>query len=256
LTLNFAQGLAVIQKERPKYINGIEVPCLMLGTSPFLGAGQFGLRAREYYEHFYLNPENITSLVVEAAESDITWVQAIALKPIAKAIEEARRRTQRQIEIVATVGVEEFEPELELMKNLNAKIILTHARVTDRLDSNFRDCIERIGYIAIAGAVTHNPGVVIPDVFSYDEVKIIMAPINLVGRFMSPSSDSTMDAIKKTEKIVLGKKTLAAGLLQPREALEYVAEYVYGVAIGVASTDELRETFGIAKQIWKMGKAR
>lgn len=117
------------------------------------------------------------------------------------------------------MGVEQFEPELELMKNLNAKIILTHARITDRLDSNLRDCIKRIGDIAIPSAVTHNPGIVTPKLSSYAEVKIIMAPINLAGRFMNPSPNSTLDAISRTEKIVLGKKTLAAGLLQPREAL-------------------------------------
>ena len=245
----------MIQKESPKYINEIEIPRVMLGTSPFLGAGQFGPRARRYYQHFYLNPSNITNLIVEAAEFDITWVQAIACAPIAKAIEEARRRAKRQIQIAATVGVEQFEPELELMKNLNAKIILTHARITDRLDSNFRNCINRISNIAIAGVVTHNPGIVIPKLSNYDQVKIIMAPINLAGWFMSPSVSSTLEAISSTDKIVIGKKTLAAGLLQPREALEYVAQYVYGVAIGVASTGELKETFGIAKQIWKMGKA-
>jgi hypothetical protein len=243
----------VIQKERPKYVNGIEVPCVMLGTSPFLGAGQFGPRARRYYRHFYLNPGNIAKLIVEAAEFDITWVQAIARAPIAKAIEEARRQTQKQIQIAATVGVEQFEPELELMKNLHAKIILTHARITDRLDSSLRDCINRISDIAIAGVVTHNPGIVIPKLSSYDEVKIIMAPINSAGWFMNPSVNSTLEAINRTDKIVVGKKTLAAGLLQPREALEYVAQYVYGVAIGVASTAELKETFEIAKQIFCPG---
>lgn len=243
----------MIQKERPKYVNGIEVPSVMLGTSPFLGAGQFGSRARRYYQHFYLNPGNIAKLIVEAAEFDIIWVQAIACAPIAKAIEEAGRQTQRQIQIAATVGVEQFEPELELMKNLNAKIILTHARITDRLDSNFRDCINRISDIAIAGAVTHNPGIVIPKLSGYHEVKIIMAPLNSAGWFMNPSAASTLEAINRTDKIVVGKKTLAAGVLQPREALEYVAQYVYGVAIGVASTGELKETFGIAKQIFCPG---
>ena len=151
---------------------------------------------------------------------------------------------------MVTVGAREFEPELELMKNLGAKILLTHARITDRLDSYFGDRIERIDDTAVAGAVTHKPGVVIPGLSGYDKVKIVMAPINLAGRFMDPSPEDALHAIKETEKIVLGKKTLAAGLLQPREALEYVAEYVYGIAIGVASTEELKETFGIAKEIW------
>lgn len=242
-------------KALPKYVNGIEVPRMMLGTSPFLGAGQFGPRARRYYQHFYLNPGNIANLIVQATEFDVTWVQGIACAPIAKAIEEARKHTQRQIQIAATVGVEKFETELELMKNLNARIILTHARITDRLDSDFKNCIKRIGDIAVAGVVTHNPGIVIPKLSNYDQIKIIMAPINLAGWFMNPSVSSTLEAITKTDKIVIGKKTLAAGLLQPREALEYVAQYVYGVAIGVASIGELKETFGIAKQIWKTGGA-
>ena len=73
---------------------------------------------------------------------------------------------------------------------------------------------------------------------------------------MNPSVSSTLEAISSADKIVVGKKTLAAGLLQPREALEYVSQYVYGVAIVVASTGELKVTFGIAKQIWKKGKAQ
>jgi hypothetical protein len=67
---------------------------------------------------------------------------------------------------------------------------------------------------------------------------------------MSPSAGQTIEAIKNTDKIVIGKKVLAAGRLEPGPALEYVSKLVYGVAIGIASREELEETFGIAKTFW------
>jgi hypothetical protein len=237
---------------QPKYIDGIEIPRLVLGTSPFIGAGQFGPRAEEYYLHFFPHPENITRLIIEAVDFGITCVQALVYRPITKAIEDARNHTKRDIQIVATVGTRNFDQELDVMKHLGAEVLLTHARITDKLDDYFRECIEQMSNIGVAGAVTHNPGVVIPQLRDYDKVKIIMAPINKSGRFMTPSPQETLEAIKDTNKIVIGKKTLAAGLLPPREALEYVERFVYGVAIGVVSSEELSETFGIAKEIWKI----
>ena len=42
------------------------IPRILLGTSPFIGAGQFGIRAQFYYEHFYQNPGNIVKIVIKA----------------------------------------------------------------------------------------------------------------------------------------------------------------------------------------------
>jgi len=233
------------------YIERIKIPRLMLGTSPFLGAGQFGYRALEYRKRFYENPENMSELIAETANFGILCVQALGDERIAKAIVNARERTGKDIEVVGTVGMQDFDQELEIMKSLDAKIILTHAFITDRLDDYFSICIDEISNIGIAGIVTHNPGITIPELANYDKVKIVMAPINKVGKYMLPSAEKTLEAIKNTDKIVLGKKTLAAGLLDPKEAIEYVSKFVYGVAIGITSSQELKETFGIAKELWK-----
>jgi len=122
---------------------------------------------------------------------------------------------------------------------------------TNRLDDNFRKRLDRISEIAVPGAVTHRPGIVIPKLAEFDNVKIVMAPINKTGKFMAPSADKALEAIKETDKIVIGKKALSAGSLRPREALEYVSSYVYGVAIGVASSKELKETFTTAREFFK-----
>lgn len=238
-------------KHKDLYIERIKIPRLMLGTSPFLGSGQFGYRAIGYRKRFYENPDNMTELIAETANFGILCVQALGDKRIAKAIVNARECTRKDVEAVGTVGMQDFEQELEIMKSLDAKIILTHAFITDRLNDYFHKCIDEISNIAIAGIVTHNPGITIPELANYDKVKIVMAPINKTGKFMLPSVEKTLEAIKNTDKIVIGKKTLAAGLLEPKEALEYVSKFVYGVAIGITSSQELNETFSIAKKLWK-----
>jgi len=233
-----------------KLIGEVVVPHLILGTSPFIGAGQFGSRATEYYLRFAMNPENVTKLIVEAAEMGITWVQALGYEFIVKAVEEARDITNMNIQVIGSIGSDNFDTQFDLMKRLEAKIILTHAAVTDRLDKRFEDYVNRIDEVAIAGAVTHIPGKIIPTLSGYDKVKIVLASVNRVGKFMYPSARQTLEAIKDTDKVVIGKKTLAAGDLEPRDALKYTARFVYGVTIGVASSEELKETFGIAKEIW------
>jgi len=239
---------------RDLYVHGVKVPRLMLGTSPFLGAGQFGHRAMEYRRLFYENPENMTELIAEAANFGIPYVQALGDEIIAKAIDDARELSGKDIQVVGSVGMYDFDQELEIIRSLNAKIILTHAFITDRLDDYFGKCIDEISNTSIAGVATHNPGVTIPELAGYDKVEVVMAPINKMGKYMSPSAERTLKAIQTTDKIVLGKKTLAAGSLGPKDALEYVSEFVYGVAIGITSSQELRETFGIARELWGVSK--
>jgi len=39
-------------------IGNATIPRVLLGTSPFVGSGQFGTRSPIYYAKFYRNPEN------------------------------------------------------------------------------------------------------------------------------------------------------------------------------------------------------
>ncbi|MDY6855811.1 MAG: hypothetical protein SWO11_14115 [Thermodesulfobacteriota bacterium] len=233
-----------------KSIGEVEVPRLMLGTSPFIGAGQFGSRSMKYHLRFARDPKNVKELIVEAAKIGITWVQVLGYEFLVNAVEDARNITKMDIQVIGSIGESDFHRQFGLMKRLDTKIILTHGIVTDRLDNRFEDYIYRINEVAIAGAVTHHPGKTVSSLSDYDKVKIIMVPINKKGKFMSPSPQKSLEAIRNTDKVLIGKKTLAAGDLKPKEALEYVADFVYGVTIGIASSEELKETFTIAKEIW------
>ncbi|MFQ6074099.1 MAG: hypothetical protein ACE5KC_02655, partial [Candidatus Bathyarchaeia archaeon] len=51
-----------------------KIPRILLGTSPFIGSGQFGSRAASYYEHFYGHPENIAKIILAAVDLGVTGV--------------------------------------------------------------------------------------------------------------------------------------------------------------------------------------
>ena len=67
-------------------IDETEIPSVSLGTSPFIGAGQFGPRAEEYYRQFYLNPMNIEAIIKKSTELGVPAVQALTYDKIIKAI--------------------------------------------------------------------------------------------------------------------------------------------------------------------------
>jgi len=47
-----------------------EIPRILLGTSPFIAAAQFGHRARLYQLDLYNNPENILKII----KKHMKWV--------------------------------------------------------------------------------------------------------------------------------------------------------------------------------------
>jgi hypothetical protein len=40
-------------------VRGMELPSVMLGTSPFIGAGQFGAKAMLYHTQFFIAEANL-----------------------------------------------------------------------------------------------------------------------------------------------------------------------------------------------------
>ncbi len=48
------------------------IPRILLGTSPFIGSGQFGSKASLYYTHFYENPQNIVKVMCKAVDLGVT----------------------------------------------------------------------------------------------------------------------------------------------------------------------------------------
>jgi hypothetical protein len=70
-------------------IGRAKIPRILLGTSPFVGAGQFGARAHEYYSQFYRNPRNITKIILKAANLGIAGIHVRPFNPVFEALKAA-----------------------------------------------------------------------------------------------------------------------------------------------------------------------
>ena len=83
---------------------------------------------------------------------------------------------------------------------------------------------------------------------------IIYERPNLVQPYLVMGFEGWPDAGRVSSGVVSQlKESCEEVRIRIKDALEYVSEFVYGVAIGITSLQELRGTFGIARQLWGNG---
>ena len=233
-------------------IDGKEFPKILLGTSPFIGAGQFGAKSYVYYKQFYENPRNIAKIIIECVKLGCNAVQAICCQPILTAIQDAVRATDTQIFIMGSTGLGEISNEIEAMKQLNAQSIVTHGSYTDRVINKNPEKLKRTlqgikdGIIGIA---SYTPGTMIEKAAVIEEVKLMLVPFNKIGVFMDPSFESTLHAAESARRIgkkIIAMKSLAAGRLEPAVAFQFLKDRVDGIAVGLTNMEEIKETLEVA----------
>lgn len=146
-------------------VEGERIPRILLGTSPFLGAGQFGVRAYQYYKRFFENPRNITDLVIEAINVGVRGIQLVAYREIAEAVRQAQVETGVELVIVGGLPFDKPEEGLDCLSSLPTKVVLLHGEETDRL--NFKVLESWFGKIRdtgfIPGVATHKPDRTLPE---------------------------------------------------------------------------------------------
>ncbi len=221
------------------------IPKIILGTSPFLGAGQF-IAAREYARRFQ-NPETVREIIAASYKMGIKGLQLLPYPNVMKAYTNFIKAGNPEMVIAGSLRYE--GDGLEELKQIHAKIIMIHAAVVDRLNeqrlAGIVKEIQRNG--AIPGIATHNPNRTLPAIETLNvmqDIKVVMLPFNKIG-YMIKNLNELEKWIKQTNKFVIAKKVLAAGRLKVDEALNWVFEKegVDAVAIGIASIEEAEETF-------------
>jgi hypothetical protein len=232
----------------------LQIPKLMLGTSPFIGAGQFGTKAYEYRQRFYHNESNMTQLFIKSAQLEVKAVQLIVYEPLVNALREAVKELGENLFIAATLpsGMN-FERDLDLVRPLKPEIIAIHALSCDALDSRIAGWIKKIRAVgASPAAATHYPGATIEELdsagFDFD---VYLAPVNPVGYAMEPDKESTLKVLETTDKQVIAIKPLAAGRLKPTPSLfTFIYTYADSVSVGITSDSEMKQTYAAATEAW------
>lgn len=232
-------------------IGKARIPRILLGTSPFIGGGQFGGRAAFYYTHFYEQPQNIVKIIFKAVDLGVTGVQVLPFRPIFEALKAVENELKERLTVVGTVGPDDPAGNIRDFQSFNTVAMLLHGEITDRKDSRKISKLLNEVHAAncLAGLVTHKPLSTLNWLLKADlDIDLLMLPFNQLGMFMDASPTKVAEAIKKLGKPVIGKKVLATGYLPPEDALSYVAKEgcVDIVALGVASEQEARETFTAA----------
>jgi hypothetical protein len=234
-----------------------EIPRTLLGTSPFVAAAQFGHRARLYQLDLYNNPENILKIIKKSYEMGITGIQVIPYPPVVEAIKWADE-SGLSMDVIGTVRPDKELEDIKLLKDIGAISMLLHANITDKNDWNFiGDKLQAIkDEDTIPGLVTHMPFQSTASLLEspiLDLFDIYMVPVNKLGYLMdcdtydSDNRSILHQMIRSIDKTVIVKKVLAAGVLTPQEAFDYLktVEFADIVAIGIASENEAQQTFSL-----------
>ena len=218
----------------------------MLGTSPFIGAGQFGSKSLDYRRQFFDNPDNMTRLFVHSANLGVKAVQLVGYQPLVTALMKAQE-ILGDFFVAVTIPRGDFATNLDLVSPLEPEFVSVHARFCDENDARLNEWIDMIRDAgAKPAASTHSPGTTIPllDDMGFEAY---LAPVNPIGYGTEPDIESTLMALEQTKNAVIAIKPLAAGKLLPeRSVFEYIYRYADSIAVGITSEEEMEETYSVS----------
>jgi len=242
-------------------IKNREIPKTLLGTSPFIGAAQFGHRARLYQLDLYQKVDNMVNIIKKSHDLGVKGIQVIPYENVIKAVKIAIDEGC-ELDIVGTVRPDKEDDDIETFSSLGASTMLLHAVITDSWDWDFManklDLI--IDSDSIPGIVTHMPFRTTKNLLRspiIDLFDIYMLPINKLGylmdtsTFMEDSRNELRNLILELDKMIIAKKILAAGILKPLEAFDFLKnlDYVDMITLGIASEEEADETFDLLNKL-------
>lgn len=240
-------------------INDREIPRTLLGTSPFIGAAQFGHRSRLYQLDLYDKPENILKILKKSYEIGIRGIQLIPYEPVVKAISEAVGEGY-EFNVVGTVRQDCENEDIELLSGMGASAMILNDAAADSLNHDFLaeklEDIRQTG--AVAGLTTRRPFSTTKNLLESPILNlfdIYMVPVNKLGylmdtdAFIAKERAEFRDIITKLNKTIIAMQTMAAGILTPGDAFDFLKtlDYVDLMTVGIASEAEAEESFDLLK---------
>jgi len=233
-------------------VNGVEMPETFLGSAPFTAATYFGHRSRLYEMDLKDRPEAIVEVIVESYEMGVRGFQIMPEGQVLEALEMARN-AGCEFTLMGTLRHEHLEEDLQTLSEIGSTAVLLDEHYTDLLPaSRVAELLDEVEGM-LRGLATTMPWETTVRLIEegVDNFELYMVPINRLGYmtdfpvFLEDQRIELGGLLHELEKTVVAEKVLAAGIIPPAEAFEFIAglEYVDMVAVGVASVSEARETF-------------
>ncbi len=248
-------------KEEVEY-GSKKLPCLLCGSSPFMGAGQFGGSGAAWYHKFFNHPEKMAELFSRFCELGFPGAHIIAYPSI---IEAARlTKESHPLKVTASLLPDNWMENLEEVAAIEPEVVYIHGSMTDQfLDQRVEELLECLRAIrklgAFPGIATHNAHQSLKILHSGDhplsqESFGLLLPINHLGWAIGGPLKEVLDLLGKTDSgryPVAGMKVLAAGRLQPDEALRFVFQVakVQVAAVGVVAKEQADQLASICRAL-------
>ncbi|MDD1777745.1 MAG: hypothetical protein LUQ65_06200 [Candidatus Helarchaeota archaeon] len=231
-----------------------KIPRISIGTSPFMGAGQFGAVGLTWRQKYFDNAELMAELMLKCYKYGTRGVEVVPAGQILKAALKVQQ-THPDFTIIASTLWESRANEFlinDLIK-ADAKIIFLHGTISDRHDLNLiKPLLARIrGAGKIPGMATHDPLQTIPFIQQNKlDCSAILLPFNMRGEFMG-NQRVVEELVDSLEYFFVAMKSLAAGTIPPKKAFPYLGQHnISAVAVGMVTEEEIIETVTEAKKIF------
>ena len=237
---------------------------IILGTSPFIFAPQFGHRTRLYELDFEKQPENIQKILDKSYEMGVHKILLNRSEDLELALDMSIQNGN-DWEVIGKTDDEHFEEDLSKFSKFNTISIMLDGFFIDENIKNddFENVSKYLSEIKSRGYVpsieTRTPFNNIPKIVESEiinEFEEIMLPLNFYGYMMdcnfltNENKEKIQNLLSTINKKIIANRTLATGILQPKEAYEFISkvDYINSVCVGVAKIEEAEETFSIINE--------
>ena len=228
-------------------IDGKKIPLVSVGTSPFLGAGQFGVNAWFYRKKFLNDKDAVLEILNASYEAG---GRGIELVPAGKVGDAAKTMAETHDNFIITGSTYPGpDPMIDVLAALDAKIIFAHGMISDRKDEILGKLINDIESLGIIpGIAVHNPIPTLEYAFeNLPSVKTFLIPFNAKGFLMGNQTKLESIVNDNKDKYFIGMKTLAAGKLEVKHAYDYISNHnICCVTIGMVSVEEAKNSTEVA----------
>lgn len=238
------------------------LPRLLCGTSPFMGAGQFGGSGAAWYHKFFNHPERMAELFTHFCELGFPGAHIIAYPSIIEAARLAKE--SHPLKVTASLLPDDWRENFEEVAALEPEVVYVHGSMTDQyLDRRAEEIIECFQAIrnlsAFPGIATHNAHQALKVLHSGDhplrqESFGLLLPVNHLGWAIGGPLKEVVDLLGKMDNSrypVAGMKVLAAGRLKPDEALRFAFQVakVQVAAVGVVAKEQADQLAAICRAL-------